>query len=116
MPTRSRSSSPSFSTPTPPPWTSTPSLHDALPISQFEIARVACEASGRSSRAAWSITYQGACRRQQGRHDLALRSEEHTSALQSPCNLVCRLLLEKINNMAVVTPVPAPLWLLFVIV
>src|SRR5256885_3282923 len=23
------------------------------------------------------------------------RSEEHTSALQSPCNLVCRLLLEK---------------------
>src|SRR5256885_10084206 len=24
-----------------------------------------------------------------------LRSEEHTSALQSPCNLVCRLLLEK---------------------
>src|SRR2546426_9199158 len=30
------------------------------------------------------------------------RSEEHTSELQSPCNLVCRLLLEKkkkINNM-----------------
>src|SRR5256885_5067016 len=31
-----------------------------------------------------------------------LRSEEHTSELQSPCNLVCRLLLEKkkknINN------------------
>src|SRR6266566_6281225 len=27
-------------------------------------------------------------------HD-ALRSEEHTSELQSPCNLVCRLLLEK---------------------
>src|SRR2546426_5760281 len=29
------------------------------------------------------------------------RSEEHTSELQSPCNLVCRLLLEKkkkINN------------------
>src|SRR2546426_5679607 len=26
-----------------------------------------------------------------GRH----RSEEHTSELQSPCNLVCRLLLEK---------------------
>src|SRR5256885_6376285 len=25
----------------------------------------------------------------------ALRSEEHTSELQSPCNLVCRLLLEK---------------------
>src|SRR5256885_13285186 len=28
-----------------------------------------------------------------------LRSEEHTSELQSPCNLVCRLLLEK-KNMA----------------
>src|SRR2546426_12188232 len=26
---------------------------------------------------------------------LAMRSEEHTSELQSPCNLVCRLLLEK---------------------
>src|SRR5256885_7768900 len=26
---------------------------------------------------------------------LAERSEEHTSELQSPCNLVCRLLLEK---------------------
>src|SRR5256885_11676582 len=25
------------------------------------------------------------------------RSEEHTSELQSPCNLVCRLLLEKIQ-------------------
>src|SRR5688500_19929701 len=25
----------------------------------------------------------------------AVRSEEHTSELQSPCNLVCRLLLEK---------------------
>src|SRR5256885_6004795 len=26
---------------------------------------------------------------------VATRSEEHTSELQSPCNLVCRLLLEK---------------------
>src|SRR5256885_10491732 len=26
------------------------------------------------------------------------RSEEHTSELQSPCNLVCRLLLEKKKN------------------
>src|SRR5256885_8184132 len=26
-----------------------------------------------------------------------IRSEEHTSELQSPCNLVCRLLLEKKN-------------------
>src|ERR1022692_2230768 len=28
---------------------------------------------------------------------LPIRSEEHTSELQSPCNLVCRLLLEKKN-------------------
>src|SRR5256885_10989261 len=28
----------------------------------------------------------------------AARSEEHTSELQSPCNLVCRLLLEKKNK------------------
>src|SRR5256885_3975604 len=28
---------------------------------------------------------------------LVFRSEEHTSELQSPCNLVCRLLLEKKN-------------------
>src|SRR5256885_4890276 len=31
-------------------------------------------------------------RRKPGHHG---RSEEHTSELQSPCNLVCRLLLEK---------------------
>src|SRR5688500_19809032 len=33
-----------------------------------------------------------------GEHDggvATVRSEEHTSELQSPCNLVCRLLLEK---------------------
>src|SRR3989454_5267234 len=29
------------------------------------------------------------------RPELVTRSEEHTSELQSPCNLVCRLLLEK---------------------
>ena len=29
---------------------------------------------------------------------VARRSEEHTSELQSPCNLVCRLLLEKKNH------------------
>src|SRR5256885_4554259 len=28
----------------------------------------------------------------------SMRSEEHTSELQSPCNLVCRLLLEKIQQ------------------
>src|SRR5256885_4597522 len=42
------------------------------------------------------------------------RSEEHTSELQSPCNLVCRLLLEKknreqciefINSLFIATPI-----------
>src|SRR2546426_8653913 len=43
--------------------------------------------------------------RAEGRLDLGerlvgdrFRSEEHTSELQSPCNLVCRLLLEKKNQ------------------
>src|SRR5256885_8687342 len=31
------------------------------------------------------------------------RSEEHTSELQSPCNLVCRLLLEKKKNYCMIT-------------
>src|SRR5256885_9588008 len=31
------------------------------------------------------------------------RSEEHTSELQSPCNLVCRLLLEKKNSCTLLT-------------
>src|SRR5688500_19396602 len=33
-----------------------------------------------------------------------LRSEEHTSELQSPCNLVCRLLLENNNIMSHCNP------------
>src|SRR2546426_3956168 len=36
----------------------------------------------------------------------ALRSEEHTSELQSPCNLVCRLLLEKKKNSMHAQPQP----------
>src|SRR5256885_5426854 len=31
------------------------------------------------------------------------RSEEHTSELQSPCNLVCRLLLEKKKKLSTFT-------------
>src|SRR5256885_16921117 len=53
------------------------SLHDALPISAISIPR-----------RAWSPKASPCC---------APRSEEHTSELQSPCNLVCRLLLEKKN-------------------
>src|SRR5256885_12780500 len=36
------------------------------------------------------------------------RSEEHTSELQSPCNLVCRLLLEKKKTSATAAlPIPS---------
>src|SRR5256885_12149101 len=33
---------------------------------------------------------------------IRIRSEEHTSELQSPCNLVCRLLLEKKKNTKII--------------
>src|SRR5688500_19826224 len=60
------------------------SLHDALPIS------VRVEALERD------VGRRGALVRFRARERLdRLRSEEHTSELQSPCNLVCRLLLEK---------------------
>src|SRR6202040_4389974 len=45
----------------------------------------------RSSVPAWSSAQVSTARRQSG----WLRSEEHTSELQSPVHLVCRLLLEK---------------------
>src|SRR5256885_2552517 len=37
-------------------------------------------------------------RREENYEPRGERSEEHTSELQSPCNLVCRLLLEKKKN------------------
>src|SRR5256885_10602236 len=60
------------------------SLHDALPILGVEDVRLVAGLEHRGERGG----------------DLArvledARSEEHTSELQSPCNLVCRLLLEK---------------------
>src|SRR5256885_12179899 len=49
----------------------------------------------------------GVCSRGKADHELrvgnaeaAARSEEHTSELQSPCKLVCRLLLEKKKSAA----------------
>src|SRR2546426_2561574 len=39
--------------------------------------------------------WPSASRSSQRSHPTRRRSEEHTSELQSPCNLVCRLLLEK---------------------
>src|SRR5438094_8678761 len=55
------------------------SLHDALPISG-RASRAPC------ARSSPSIAAAPRCR---------TRSEEHTSELQSPYDLVCRLLLEK---------------------
>src|SRR5256885_5574293 len=46
--------------------------------------------------------------RQRDQRDRHRRSEEHTSELQSPCNLVCRLLLEKKKKfMPSASPPPA---------
>src|SRR3989454_4956624 len=42
----------------------------------------------------------------QGKRVGILRSEEHTSELQSPCNLVCRLLLEKKKTRRSISPSP----------
>src|SRR2546426_1667969 len=53
--------------------------------------------SGKSSLAFDTIYAEG-----QRRYIESLRSEEHTSELQSPCNLVCRLLLEKKKTMMIV--------------
>src|SRR2546426_6756810 len=45
----------------------------------------------------FEFTHERGMRELIGEHrcDAQRRSEEHTSELQSPCNLVCRLLLEK---------------------
>src|SRR2546426_4772102 len=56
------------------------SLHDALPISPASGGPRTAARPGSSSP---------------GTSASSRRSEEHTSELQSPCNLVCRLLLEK---------------------
>src|SRR2546426_5430251 len=58
-----------------------------------------CDHKTRPSRTAGLLTIRPGV--QSGRwwtstaHVRESRSEEHTSELQSPCNLVCRLLLEK---------------------
>src|SRR6266487_5231056 len=62
------------------------SLHDALPI----IASVAPFETVTSLPASTSRPHAADCVRA-----TASRSEEHTSELQSPVHLVCRLLLEK---------------------
>src|SRR5256885_7102894 len=84
------------------------SLHDALPISAAEIA-ANDRSPDRDRRAPSPAVRERAARlRSAARTDTQRslagslarrpRSEEHTSELQSPCNLVCRLLLEKKKN------------------
>src|SRR5205807_9238874 len=64
------------------------SLHDALPI-YAAITRAPDRGQALAIRLApVAVSPQSTCR-------AGHRSEEHTSELQSPCNLVCRLLLEK---------------------
>src|SRR3989454_7768015 len=46
----------------------------------------------------WTTSWLIDVHRVAGKSYSPLRSEEHTSELQSPCNLVCRLLLEKKNK------------------
>src|SRR2546426_9309283 len=67
------------------------SLHDALPISRLFVVTDAVRGIDRDA--------SEHLLREWGDEGVRLvktkRSEEHTSELQSPCNLVCRLLLEK---------------------
>src|SRR5688500_20244432 len=72
------------------------SLHDALPISLTvkllvspALTAVWKRYTSGVSSTGFSVSTSLNC------WLVRLRSEEHTSELQSPCNLVCRLLLEK---------------------
>src|SRR5205807_10402852 len=81
------------------------SLHDALPIWKLRRTRRGSVTRCRARRILRCRAPRRRIhrprpphRRVRRRHPLPrilLRSEEHTSELQSPCNLVCRLLLEK---------------------
>src|SRR5437667_605710 len=66
------------------------SLHDALPILWAQ-AKADASCRLRSSKVGWTGPGTG------GRRSV-MRSEEHTSELQSHHDLVCRLLLEKKKN------------------
>ena len=65
------------------------SLHDALPISLTEQQQK--DRNEMQDERNDDVSGQKQNRERRGKS----RSEEHTSELQSPCNLVCRLLLEK---------------------
>src|SRR5205807_9859125 len=71
------------------------SLHDALPIWRVGVTPLLYGLllpSGNDAARVLAQNVGGTIPR-----FVRLRSEEHTSELQSPCNLVCRLLLEKKN-------------------
>src|SRR2546426_11017640 len=73
------------------------SLHDALPISAH-----AGDEPG-LARKTFEVHLQRIVADVERKMPTTLRSEEHTSELQSPCNLVCRLLLEKKKNVINIT-------------
>src|SRR2546426_8887021 len=64
----------------------------ALRAAQPPRRRLQVEEPGREPPQVREVRHAAARRRESQRQR---RSEEHTSELQSPCNLVCRLLLEK---------------------
>src|SRR2546427_3550479 len=79
------------------------SLHDALPISALlrpTIRRTSSAEYTASPRAKGVPSSVEICT---GSPEAKLRSEEHTSELQSQSNLVCRLLLEKKKNISILT-------------
>src|SRR5688572_32507831 len=72
------------------------SLHDALPISPFWTLLYRLALTGRPGHGGIVVTMpDGRPGLLEAGYDGTLRSEEHTSELQSQSNLVCRLLLEK---------------------
>src|SRR5690349_23431350 len=82
----------SFSLMLPRPPRSTLSLHDALPICPNGEKKVS------SAELAQAINENGEAALFMPTYDEVVRSEEHTSELQSRRDLVCRLLLEKKNE------------------
>src|SRR5256885_11108207 len=70
------------------------SLHDALPICAHRHAGAQQRRADRRPAAGTPGPGPAARHAPRARPAITHRSEEHTSELQSPCNLVCRLLLE----------------------
>src|SRR5699024_12404409 len=71
------------------------SLHDALPISQLLWAWARLDEAEASARSGIEVLSSYQPQQQLQCLAMKLRSEEHTSELQSRFDLVCRLLLEK---------------------